>query len=399
MSDKCPVLSSLYDLPFQQDRTAAWHQLHEIGEVAISDKGAYVIIGADAVEAVAKNTAVFSSKANGEMMASPIPMVPIETDPPEHARYRRMLDKFFSPRSVAARADELRVQAGELIDRLIAEGDTCELMSGLAGPFPAQVFLTLYGLPLEDRDRLVAWKDALLEVMDLDSGEPTPEGLAVATEVYAYLNQAIADRRANLGSDLLSELIRDNDEGTLSDEELLGLSFVFILAGLDTVTAALGFAFANLAQDSVLRRRLVENPELIPAFIEESLRVDAPVPMLARKTTADVTVGDATIPKGSNCLLMFGAANRDAKRYADVDTFNTERNATHFSFGRGPHRCLGSHLARLEMRLVIEEWHKRVPEYSLANGVPHVKWPGKSTHSLERLDLKISAPGSAHEPG
>ena len=85
MSDKCPVLSSLYDLPFQQDRTAAWHQLHEIGEVAISDKGAYVIIGADAVEAVAKNTAVFSSKANGEMMASPIPMVPIETDPPEHA--------------------------------------------------------------------------------------------------------------------------------------------------------------------------------------------------------------------------------------------------------------------------------------------------------------------------
>ncbi len=106
-----------------------------------------------------------------------------------------------------------------------------------------------------------------------------------------------------------------------------------------------------------------------------------------------------TIPKGSNCLVMFGAANRDAKRYADADTFNTERNPTHFSFGRGPHRCLGSHLARLEMRLVIEEWHKRVPEYSLANGVPHVKWPGKSTHSLERLDLKISAPVQPMNPG
>ena len=147
MSDKCPVLSSLYDLPFQQDRTAAWHQLHETGEVAINDKGAYVIICADAVEAVAKNTKAFSSKANGDMMGSPIPMVPIETDPPEHARYRRMLDKFFSPRSVAARADGLRVQAGELIDRLIAEGDTCELIPGSGVSHSVRVTVRRSGSP------------------------------------------------------------------------------------------------------------------------------------------------------------------------------------------------------------------------------------------------------------
>jgi cytochrome P450 len=387
MSDTCPVMPHLDTLPFRTDRTSAWHQVHSIGDVAVSDKGVYFIAGADAVEAAAKNPHLFSSKDAFDFVGDALPMPPIEFDPPEHTRYRHMLDKFFSPRAMAELDPDLRKLAGELIDTLQAAGDTCDIVGALAVPFPSQVFLTLFGLPLEDTDRLIGWKNAIMQFADVESGAPTPEILALATEMYSYVGEYLEKRRGQQGTDLLSLLLADGDEGGMTDAEIIGLCFLFVLAGLDTVTSAVGFTFAELAQRPDLRARLAEDPATIPHFIEEILRVDSPIPHVPRKTTQTVEIGGVTIPAGSTCMLAFGAANRDPERYEQADTVGGKRN-NHFAFGRGPHRCLGSHLARLELQILIEEWHKRIPNYSLANGVPQVRWPS-ATMTLERVDLKI----------
>ncbi|WP_166903362.1 cytochrome P450 [Mycobacterium sp. DL440] len=389
MTDTCPAMPALDALPFRADRTGAWRILHAAGDVSVSDKGVYFITGADAVEAAAKQPNVFSSSGAFALLGSPIPLVPIAFDPPEHTRYRRMVDKFFSPRSMAAIEPELRQQVGDLIDGIVAGGDACEVVGALAIPYPSQVFLTLFGLPLEDRDRLIGWKDAILQFAEADSPEPTPEVLMQAAEMYGYLFEHLTHRRDNQGDDLLSQLLADREEGGLTDEEILGLCFLFIIAGLDTVTAAVGFAITALAQDPARRQQLIEHPEEIPTFIEEILRVDGPVPYAPRVTTEEVHIGDVAIPAGSTCWLSFGAANRDPARFDDPDTVHDDR-ANHFAFGRGPHRCLGSHLARMELRLVIEEWNKRIPHYALSNvEVPQVIWPS-GTLALERIDLTIS---------
>ena len=237
---------------------------------------------------------------------------------------------------------------------------------------------------MEDRDRLVQWKDSILEFTDPASGEPTPEVLALARELYTYLSEHIAARRANPdGDDLLSQLTTLNDEGGLTDPEIIGLCFLFVLAGLDTVTSALGFSFARLATDAELRHTLTADYSLLPYFIEEQLRVDSPVPFAPRVATEDVEIAGCPVAKDTDILISLGCANRDPQQYSDADVVHLDKRPPHFAFGRGPHRCLGSHLARLELRLILEEWHDRIPDYALAEGAqPTVPWP----HATMGLD-------------
>jgi cytochrome P450 len=277
---------------------------------------------------------------------------------------------------MAEREPELRRQAGELIDAIVAKGE-CDVVTDLATPFPSQVFLTLFGLPMADRDRLVQWKDSILQFTDPSSSEATPEVLAQALELFTYLTEHIAERRADTtGTDMLTQLIRNSEEGGMSDNEILGLCFMFVLAGLDTVTSAVGFALAKLAGDDGLRQRISQDHSLIPAFIEDLLRVDGPVPFAPRVTIEEVEVAGMVVPKDTTVMLSYGSADRDPRRYEDADNIHLDSKAVHFAFGRGPHRCLGSHLARLELRLILEEWHKRIPEYTLADGnEPQMPWP------------------------
>jgi cytochrome P450 len=318
-----------------------------------------------------------------------VPLVPIAIDPPEHTRFRRMLDPFFSPKRMAEREPELRRQAGELIDVIVAKGE-CEVVADLATPFPSQVFLTLFGLPMADRDRLVHWKDAILAFTDPSSAEPTPEVLTFALELFTFLNEHIAQRRTDTsGRDMLTQLIHDTDDGGMNDSEILGLCFMFVLAGLDTVTSAVGFSLNKLAQDAELRKRISNDFSLIPGFVEDMLRVDGPVPFAPRVTTEEVEVAGRVLPKDTRVMLSYGSADRDPKRYDDADEVHVDSKAVHFAFGRGPHRCLGSHLARLELRLILEEWHTRIPEYTLAGAAPQVPWP-TGTLALQSVPLNIT---------
>ncbi|TPG32439.1 cytochrome P450 [Mycolicibacterium hodleri] len=388
MTRTCPAIPNQATLPLLDDRSAAWKIIHDAGDVAVSEDGTYFLIGADAVESAAKNTEVFSSEGAFALLGSPFPLVPIAVDPPEHSRYRRVLNKFFSPRSMAEHEDELRRQVDELIDGIMASGPVCDVVSALAVPFPSQVFLTLFGLPLKDRDRLIGWKNAIIELTDTHAvAESTPESLLVAGELLSYLADLIKQRRvAARGVDLLSQLLADRDEGAITDDELMGMCFIFILAGLDTVTSAVGFALSALAQDADLRNKVRSDAAVAAAFMEEILRVESPVPSVPRVTTAAVDVDGVTIPAGATCWLMMGAANRDARRFEDPHLIG-ERRTGHFAFGRGPHRCLGSHLALLELRLVIEQWLTRIPDFALESP-PEVIWPS-ATHGLRRLEIRI----------
>jgi cytochrome P450 len=388
MTRTCPVLPRQEDLPFGADRTASWKIVHDAGDVAVSREGNFFLIGADVVEAASKNTEVFASEGAFGMLGAPFPLVPIGIDPPIHSRYRRMLNKFFSPRSVAEHEEELSRQLDDIIDGILENGPVCDVMSALAVPFPSQVFLTLFGLPLADTLRLIEWKNALVRLLDPQSAQTDPESIRAAAELVAYLTELIGQRRRTGGSDLLSLLMADRDEGEITDQEILGMCFIFVIAGLDTVTAAVGFAMNALAQDVELRHRVRTDDAAAAVFVEELLRVEGPIPFVPRRTTTAVEIGGVTIPEGSTCWLMFGAANRDPRRYEESDVIGDQRQS-HFAFGRGPHRCLGSHLALLELRLVLERWLARIPDFSLVS-TPEVLWPS-ATLAFERLEVRIGA--------
>src|ERR1700722_6823553 len=358
-----PVLD-LTDLPMSFDRGTGWATLRDAGPVVLSD-GWYALTRREDVLAALRNPNVFSSKKAFEVVGSPLPLVPAAFDPPEHTRFRRILQPFFSPHALAAILPSIQAQAIDIIDS-IAERDECEAMADLATPYPSQVFLTLFGLPLEDRERLIRWKDAIIELSIPNAAGETPD-MTPALELFTYLTEAIAAHRQNPGDDVLSHVLVGED--ALTDDEALGMAFFFVLAGLDTVTSALGAAMLELARRSDLRARLCENPDQISVFVEEIVRLESSAPVVPRVTTEEVTVAGITLPAGSRVRLCLGAINRDSSDAISGDDLVMDGKVhKHWGFGGGPHRCVGSHLARLELKLIVEEWLKRIPEFSVKAG-------------------------------
>jgi cytochrome P450 len=384
-------------LPMAEDRTAAYSFLREAGPVLRTAFGSYLITSSQAAEFALKNPGLFSSQRAFDLVGSPLPLVPIAFDPPEHTRYRRILQPFFSPRGVAAWLPQVRALAAELIDGL-ARRDHCDLVEDLAVPLPAQVFLTLFGLPTADRDRLNNWKEGLLRTRPPEPGETLGQrAIRLGTELFEYLVEHVAQRRRDgTTTGLLGQLLAAQaGDDRLTDEEIYGLSFLFVLAGLETVTSALSTAFAVLASQPTLRRRIANDPAVIPAAVEELLRVDGPLLFVPRVATQDVAVAGQLIPAGTLVQVVVAVADRDPAEYPDPDVIDFGRQQRNLAFGGGPHRCLGSHLARMEMRVALEEWHRRIPEYQLAPGAaPRVTWPA-GVVGIDHLPLVYPAPAPA----
>jgi cytochrome P450 len=371
-------------LPMAGDRNAGWAALRDAGRVVFVD-GWFYLTHRDDVLSALRDPGLFSSKKAFDVLGSPLPLVPIAFDPPEHTRFRKMLQPFFSPHTLAQMLPALQKQAIDIIDAVAAKSE-CEVVADIAIPYPSQVFLTLFGLPLEDRDRLVAWKDSVIALADAPSLEGAD--LTPALELFAYLTEAINERRADPGPDILSQLLTGDD--ALDDAEAIGLSYLFVLAGLDTVTAAMTAALLELARNPQLRATLRDDPSQMSVFVEEIVRLEPPAPMVPRVTTAEVTIGDVTLPPDTQVRLCIGAINRD-----DSDSTSTNdvvmdgKVHRHWGFGGGPHRCLGSHLARMEMTLIIGEWLHRIPEFSLEPGfTPEIVFPA-NTFALARLPLRL----------
>jgi cytochrome P450 len=375
---------SFASLPMAADRGIGWKTVRDAGRVVYID-GWYYLSHREDVLAALRNPELFSSKKAFDVLGSPIPLVPISFDPPEHTRFRKILQPFFSPHTLKEILPSLQKQALDIIDEIAKKGE-CEVVADVAIPYPSQVFLTLFGLPLEDRDRLIGWKDSVIALAE----SPSLEGvdLTPAMELLAYLTEAINERRANPGPDILSQVLTGDDP--LDDAEVMGLSFLFVLAGLDTVTAAMTSALLELARNPELRTTLREDPDQMSVFVEEIVRLEPPAPMLPRVTTAEVTIGDITLPADTQVRLCVAAINRD-----DSDEISTDgvvmdgKVHRHWGYGGGPHRCLGSHLARMELTLVLNEWLKRIPEFSVEAGYePHIIFPAQ-TFALARVPLKL----------
>lgn len=375
---------SFASLPMAADRGAGWKVLRDAGRVVLVD-GIHYLTHRNDVLAALRDPELYSSKKAFDVLGSPLPLVPISFDPPDHTRFRKILQPFFSPHTLKQMLPALQSQAIEIIDRVAAKGQ-CEVVADIAIPYPSQVFLTLFGLPLKDRDKLIVWKDSVIAISEAASLEDAD--LTPALELVTYLTEAINARRTNPGSDILSQLLSGDEP--LDDAEIMGLSFLFVLAGLDTVTAAMSSALLKLAQNPELRRELRENPDQMGVFVEEIVRLEPPAPMLPRVTTAEVTIGDVTLPPDTMVRLCIAAINRDDSD--DISTNDVVMDGKvhrHWGYGGGPHRCLGSHLARLELTLVVGEWLKRVPEFSVEPGYePRITFPA-NTFSLERVPLKL----------
>jgi cytochrome P450 len=270
--------------------------------------------------------------------------------------------------------------AAEMIAALAGRNE-CEVMADFARLYPYQVFMDLYGLPLEDRDRVIAWKDAAVA------------GKAEGDELLTYFIDAIQQRRQSPGSDMLSQVM--TGEGDLSDLELLGMSHLLILSGLDTVAAAIGFSLFELARRPQLRRELRDKPQQIRFFIEEIVRLEPSAPLAARVTTDFVKVGGMTLPPGTAVRLCTAAINRDGSDAISTDDLVIDgKMHRHWGFGGGPHRCLGSHLARIELTVIVDEWLKQIPDFQLPQGyTPDIKFPSTS-FALKSLPLSWGRPQS-----
>jgi cytochrome P450 len=386
-ADRDASLLASASMATQRDRTTMWNTLLEAGPV-VHMSGIYLFTSPEAVQYAHRNPKLFSS-ANMVQFGLPIDPVPVGIDPPRHHRYRHLLDPMLSPRVINAIEDDLRIQVRDLIDGFASRG-SCDAMEELATPYPTSVFLALFGFPAEDRDQLITWVRTMLEHPPSVSGQPDGAREVASQELYDYIVRQIEEKRAHPGDDVLSRVLAIEGDDAFTLEELAGMCVIFTVAGLDTVTGAIGFMLQHLAEDPDLRRRVREDPELVNPMIEEVLRLEPSAPMFPRTTTEDVEVCGVHVPAGSFVMLVLASVNRADDRYENPDEIDLDQSDRgHVSFGGGVHRCLGSHLARREMKLVAQEFLARIPEFEIEEGfVPEILWPSGTLH-LRSLPLRF----------
>jgi len=344
------------------------------------------------IEMALKRTDLFSSNMDAVDLGNLRPLIPLQVDPPEHAKYRRILDPLFTPREMARREPMVTALVNEMID-LFADRGECDFHAEFAVPLPCTVFLRLLGLPLEDLDTLLIWKDGVIRPEGAGAPQQHRRAAApVARQIYDYFERAIDDHLANPREDVLSALIVAGIEGRpLSREELLDICFLFLIAGLDTVTDSLDCFFVYLARHPEQRWLLIEQPDVLPSAIEELLRWETPVPGVARVAMHDVDLAGCPVSKGERVSPLLGAANTDPAEFRDPDVVDFRRNPNrHRAFGGGPHRCLGSHLARMELRVALREFHRRIPDYEIPPGV-ELSYT-RALRSVDTLPLTFPVP-------
>jgi cytochrome P450 len=351
---------------------AEMHSRCPVARMVIGDQP--VIARYEDVIFALRHPEIFSSEMEMQMgLGTERPMIPQQIDPPAQTRYRKLLDPHFSRRKMEALAPPIRAHANQLIDAFIDAG-ACEFDEAFAIPLPCTAFLHLLGLPLSDLGLFLELKDGIIRPQKAQPDLPFDQAPAARAQsgrrIYDYFRDTLDERERRPREDLLTSLLTAEIEGErLSRNEILDICFLLLLAGLDTVTATLGCNMAYLAGNPEQRRRILADPGLIPAAVEELLRWETPVAAVPRLVKRDVTLSGVDIREGELVTLLIGAANVDAERFDDparVD-FDRARNI-HTAFGAGPHRCLGSHLARMELRVAMEEWHRRIPDYAIAPG-------------------------------
>ena len=335
----------------------------------------------------ARDTATFSSASGltvergaGVDMGEATPIVFL--DPPDHTAFRRLVGSGFTPRQVSAIEDDVRAFVVERLDR-IAEDGGGDIVAELFKPLPSFVVAHYLGVPVEDRFHFDEWTDQIVAAAAQGRTDEPDSGIG---DLLAYFTDLIERRRLEPGDDMVSQLIALGEDA-VSILWILGFAFTMVTGGNDTTTGLLGGSAALLHQHPDQRRQLVDNPSMIPAAVEELLRLTSPVQNLARTTTRDVDLHGRTIPEGSKVLLSYGAANRDEREFGDdAESLDVDRNpARILTFSYGAHHCLGAAAARLQGRVALEELLARFPDY-----VVDVDGMAYATGNYVRRPLKLS---------
>ena len=311
---------------------------------------------------------VFSNTAVTPMEPNPqFRWIPEMLDGHEHTAWRQLTGPFFSPGAVGEWEPRVRRRFTEVLDSVAAKG-SCEFVSEVALLFPNVIFMDLFGLPRDHAEQFQQW-----EVDILHKEFVTPEGqqrqMDAMIAVMGYFAQLIQERRVNPTDDMLSAALTWKIDGELiPDQDLLDFCLLMFMAGLDTVAAQLTYSFWHLATHDADRQRIVDEPAIIPTAIEEFLRYYSFVTP-GRKVVKDTEIAGCPVQAGQMVYLPLVSANRDPREFDRAGEVIIDREVNrHIAFGAGPHRCLGAHLARQELRVAFEMWHERIPNYRLVPG-------------------------------
>lgn len=351
----------------------------------------------DDIVAAGRNPALVSTNpATGIAfgMGTEAPLIPLHLDGDLHRHYRKLLDPLFAPKKMALLEPDIRKLADELIDGFVGDGQV-EFHDAFCVPLPSTIFLRLFGMPLEDMDFLIAMKDGILKNDGATRDEKEAAGIKVGRQLDERLAARLAERRAEGArhDDLLDQFIHFELDGhSLDDDEVVNIMHMFTIAGLDTVTSSLSCIVAWLATHPELRRRVVADPSLLGPTIEEIMRIESPVPSSgARWAAKDTEINGVPVKAGEMVYLCWAAANLDPSAFdrpleADVDRPDNR----HIAFAAGIHRCLGSHLARAELRVAVDQLHQRIPDYWITEG-DEVRFEFAGVRQAEHLPLTFTA--------
>lgn len=368
-----------YDIYYAPQAKDHWQELADVqrnnpdifwnikGDPLVTPNGTWVITREALFREVLQNPEAFSSRdmtGYAKSIGEDWPLIPLEIDAPDHMKYRLILNSEFSPKTVTGIEGRVRALAIELIER-IAPAGRCEFNRSFATLLPITIFLELMGLSIDQLEDWNRWSATLNGSVDL------AERQEAATSIRRELGKIMADREANPErNDIAGKVVRARIDGRpLTEQEKIGILFLLLIGGTDTVTATLGNIFKHLAENPDTRRRLRElkGAALAPA-VEELLRRFSVV-LGKRCVVRDVNFHNVQMKQGDWITLIYPLAGLDPQAYRCPMDLDLQRSPNlHMTFAYGPHRCLGSNLARAEIRIALEEWLKRIPDFALVPG-------------------------------
>jgi cytochrome P450 len=371
----------IFDPAYVADPFPVWDDLRSRCPVAHTDRweGSWLPTTYADVTTIARDIEHFSSRSvsvmpppKNQLQAGVLPagVPPISADPPTHTWTRRLMLPWFSPRRVDEYEVYTRALCRRLVDGFIERG-RCDAAADYAQQIPVRVIGIVLGVPEEMSDAFTGWVRDVLEFAHDE--ERRTRG---RDELVAYLLGEMAKRRTDPGDDLISELLHTEVDGEpVSDGHVLGMAALTLIAGVDTTWSAIGSAMWHLATNPSDLARLRDEPTLMPTAVEEFLRAYSPVTM-ARIVTEDIEFQGCPMKAGDRVLMNFPSANRDPSAFPDADKVLIDRQVNrHVAFGAGIHRCAGSNLARMELRVAIEEFIGRIPSFHL-DPDGEVTWAG-----------------------
>jgi len=355
--------------------------------------------------AVSKDPATFSSWRGGTNLFDTTPeqlsqtrMIMLNMDPPAHSKYRRLVNQGFTLRMVARLEPHIREMAHRIVDHVAATGE-CDFVTEVAAELPLQVIAEFLGVPLADRHKVFEWSNRLIGFDDpefRDSADSVAQGQQAAAEMYMYANQLALERRDHPRDDLVSVLMRGEVDGErLSEMEFDSFFLLLAVAGNETTRNLISGGMLALLEHPEQRQRLLADMSLLPTAVEEMLRWVSPVMHFRRTATRDTELRGQKIRERDKVVIFYPSANRDEEIFPDGDRFDVGRTPNeHLAFGIGEHFCLGSNLARLEIRLLFEELLTRLPDIELAGPVHRLR--SNFIGGIKRMPVRFT-PEAPHQ--